>query len=111
MADQNDRTRFKNRIFNTVASLGVIRSVSVTRDGDKNNIYVSHEQAFPPDFHLKYSEQYNCFHVYIHLKNREKEWKENNDYAIMVIDSGLGAADFVNIVQTLYRRRAGQRNG
>ena len=109
MTDQVDRNRFKTRIYKAISALGVIRHVKVTRDEDKKFFYIENSNAFAPDFELKYSEQYNCYHVYIHLKNRTKDDKGNDDYAIMVIDSGLGACDFVNIVQTLYRRRAGQR--
>ncbi len=110
MTDPIDRSRFKTRIFNIVNNLAVIRSVKVTRTDDKNNIYIENDNAFAPDFQLKYSEQYNRYHVYIHLKNREKEHKENNDYAIMVIDSGLAATDLVNIIQIMYRRRPAQRS-
>lgn len=109
MSNQIDTSRFKTRVYNVISSLTIIRDVKVTRDEDKKFFYITNENAFAPDFELKYSEQYNCYHVYIHLKNRHKDCKENDDYAIMVIDSSLAACDFVNVVQTLYRRRAGKR--
>lgn len=102
--------KFKRRVYNVITSLGVMGSVSVTHTEDYSHIYIESEYAMTPDLHLKYSEQYNVYHVYIHMKCRGQEEKWTNGYSIAVVDSSLAAADIVHVVETLYRRRAGRKN-
>lgn len=99
--------KLKRAICNAVASLNIIRHVTVTWDSQRNLIYIKNEFAFCPDFELKYSETYNMYHAYIYVKSRDTDEKAKAGYTFMRVDSSLAAVDFLNVVQTIYRRRPG----
>ncbi len=107
---QHDRLKFKRRVYNIMSSLGIMGHVKVyDQCGDFNHIYIESSYAMACDFYLKYSEQYNVFHLYIYTKGRGQDEKENNGYTIAVIDSSLAACDIVNVIETLHRRRPGRK--
>lgn len=104
-----DRKLFKNRISSTMRNLNIITHCNVSWDDDRDVIGIRHERAYCPDFELKYSQQYNVYHVYILTKSRDTEEKQRSGYTIMVVDSGLAATELCTAIQMFYRRRPGQR--
>ncbi len=107
MKNSSAPEKFKNHISNTIAGLNVIKHVTVTWNSDRTKIHVEDSYAFCPDFLLVYSEEYNMYHLYIKLKDRDVQDKQVVGYSIMRIGSAIAACQFVSMVTTMYSRRTG----
>lgn len=102
--------RLKNGVTRIISSLNAIASVTVSWDAEKKLVVIANSYSMCPGFEIKYSEDYNVYHVYIVIKGRGDEEKVRTGYPLMVIDGDLSAVEFINMVQMLYRRRAGKHN-
>ena len=103
-------------IYRVIREINSLHKSSVSKlqvQGDGNVKYIqeidiSHEQKFVPDFKFVWCSNRQHYRVYIYVADRSKE-KENAGYCICTVGSPLIAMGFVALYQFLTRNRANNK--
>lgn len=97
-------------IYFAIKTVNNLSKTTVTRKAknDFSKIYVSHEQAYVPDFELEWCTAKKHFRIYM-LQGYTNQPKIRRGFCIATINGPLAAVDFVQMYKFLHKHRANNK--